>query len=49
LLAQLSYQGHAYGLTKVGAMQQLTSSGIGTWGPPVRVGSNSEIVVITFA
>ena len=25
----------------------ITSSGIGTWGPPMRIGSNSEIVSIT--
>jgi predicted MPP superfamily phosphohydrolase len=25
-----------------------TSSGAGTWGPPVRVDTNPEIVVITF-
>lgn len=48
LLAQLSYQGYAYGLKRFGAMQQLTSSGIGTWGPPLRVGSNAEVAVITF-
>jgi predicted MPP superfamily phosphohydrolase len=47
-LAQLSYKGYAYGLKKHGNMQQLTSSGIGTWGPPVRIGSNAEMVVITF-
>ena len=47
-LAQLSYKGFAYGLKPLGRMQQLTSSGIGTWGPPQRVGSNSEIVEITF-
>lgn len=47
-LAQLSYQGYAYGLKPFGRMQQLTSSGIGTWGPPIRIGSNAEIVLITF-
>jgi len=48
LLAQLVYKGYAYGLKKFDDMQVLTSSGIGTWGPPVRVGSDSEIVLITF-
>jgi predicted MPP superfamily phosphohydrolase len=47
-LAQLSYQGYAYGLKNFGNMQQLTSSGIGTWGPPLRIGSDAEIVLITF-
>jgi predicted MPP superfamily phosphohydrolase len=27
----------------------LTSSGAGTWGPPMRVGSQPEVVLITFA
>jgi predicted MPP superfamily phosphohydrolase len=48
LLAQLSYQGYAYGLKPFKNMQMLTSSGIGTWGPPMRIGSNAEMVVITF-
>jgi predicted MPP superfamily phosphohydrolase len=26
----------------------LTSSGAGTWGPPLRIGTRSEIVLITF-
>lgn len=47
-LAQLIYQGYAYGLKNFNTMQMLTSSGIGTWGPPLRVGTNSEMVVITF-
>ena len=29
--------------------QVIVSSGIGTWGPPIRVGSNSEIVSINFS
>jgi predicted MPP superfamily phosphohydrolase len=36
----------AYGLNRQGAMQVLTSSGAGTWGPPMRVGTRSEIVLI---
>jgi hypothetical protein len=38
-----------YGLQKFGKLQVLTSSGVGTWGPPLRVGSASEVVLITFA
>lgn len=38
-----------YGLHKLGAMQVYTSSGVGSWGPPMRVGTNPEIVLITFA
>jgi predicted MPP superfamily phosphohydrolase len=29
-------------------MQVFTSSGAGTWGPPLRLGSNPEIVVLRF-
>jgi predicted MPP superfamily phosphohydrolase len=29
-------------------MQVFTSSGAGTWGPPLRLGSNSEIVMLHF-
>jgi uncharacterized protein len=36
----------AYGLNRLGKLQVLTSSGAGTWGPPMRVGTKSEIVLI---
>jgi uncharacterized protein len=38
-----------YGLQNFGELQVLTSSGAGTWGPPMRVGSAPEVVLITFA
>ncbi len=37
-----------YGLQRFGALQVLTSSGIGTWGPPMRVGTHPEVVLLTF-
>jgi uncharacterized protein len=37
-----------HGLERLGQMQVLVSYGAGTWGPPLRVGTHSEIVVITF-
>lgn len=37
-----------YGLQRLGALQVCTSSGVGTWGPPMRVGSQPEIVLLTF-
>ncbi len=37
-----------YGLHRFGALQVYTSTGIGTWGPPMRVGSAPEIVVLEF-
>ena len=39
---------YTHGLERFGAMQVLTSSGAGTWGPPMRVGTAPEVVVITF-
>lgn len=42
------YRQFTYGLARLGATQFYVSSGVGTWGPPLRVGSQSEIVRITF-
>ena len=36
----------AAGLSRWGKMQVYTSNGTGTWGPPLRVGTKSEIVLI---
>lgn len=38
----------AYGLKRLGNLLVYTSSGIGTWGPPMRVGTKPEIVLIEF-
>jgi predicted MPP superfamily phosphohydrolase len=40
------YKGFDYGLKRLGGMQVFTSSGAGTWGPPLRLGTKSEIVEI---
>ena len=37
-----------YGLQEFGALKVLTSSGIGTWGPPMRVATTPEAVLLTF-
>jgi predicted MPP superfamily phosphohydrolase len=37
-----------YGLQRFGALQVYTSSGAGTWGPPMRVGTHPEIVLLRF-
>jgi hypothetical protein len=37
-----------YGLQRFGALQVYTSSGAGTWGPPMRVGTHPEIVLLEF-
>jgi len=42
------YGRYAYGLHRFGDLTVYTSCGVGTWGPPMRVGSNPEIVLIRF-
>ena len=42
------YRGYDYGLKRFGNLLVYTSSGAGTWGPPMRVDTIPEIVVITF-
>jgi predicted MPP superfamily phosphohydrolase len=37
-----------YGLHRFGALQVYTSYGAGTWGPPMRVGTHPEMVLLTF-
>lgn len=37
-----------YGLQRFGALQIYTTSGAGTWGPPMRVGTRPEMVLLTF-
>jgi hypothetical protein len=47
-MARRVYRQFVYGLSQIGKMQVFTSSGAGTWGPPLRLGSNPEIVVLQF-
>ncbi|HTQ58712.1 MAG TPA: metallophosphoesterase [Candidatus Solibacter sp.] len=47
-LARRIYRQFVYGLSRIGQMQVFTSSGAGTWGPPLRLGSNPEIVLLHF-
>src|SRR5579872_4899572 len=42
------YGKYAYGLNRFGDLAVYTSCGVGTWGPPMRLGSNPEIVLIRF-
>jgi predicted MPP superfamily phosphohydrolase len=37
-----------YGLQRFGTLEVYTSSGAGTWGPPMRAGSSPEIALLTF-
>ncbi len=41
------FKGFSYGQNFLNKMNVITTSGVGTWGPPQRVGTNSEIVVIS--
>jgi predicted MPP superfamily phosphohydrolase len=43
------YGRFVYGLQRLGRLLVYTSSGVGTWGPPLRVGTAPEIVLIRFA
>ena len=45
-LTKAIYNGYDYGLHKDGRFHIYVSGGVGTWGPPLRVGSPPEIVVI---
>lgn len=47
-MARRVYRQFVYGLSRIGDMQVFTSSGAGTWGPPLRLGSNPEIVLLEF-
>ena len=47
-MARRVYRQFVYGLSRIGRMQVFTSSGVGTWGPPLRLGSNPEIVMLEF-
>jgi predicted MPP superfamily phosphohydrolase len=47
-IATKIYRQFVYGLNRIGKMLVYTSSGAGTWGPPLRVGSQPEIVLFEF-
>jgi hypothetical protein len=46
IISSIIYRGHNYGLKRYKNLSVYTSSGAGTWGPPLRVGTKSEIVAI---
>ena len=48
LITHCVYNGFDGGLKKLGSLTVYTSSGLGTWGPPLRVGNRPEIVLIRF-
>lgn len=48
LLVSRVYGRFASGLSHLGKLQVYTSNGVGTWGPPLRVETKSEIVLMQF-
>ena len=47
-LTQRIFGEYTHGLRALGSLKVYTSSGAGTWGPPMRVGTEPEIVLIKF-
>ncbi|MDD3302077.1 MAG: metallophosphoesterase [Candidatus Gracilibacteria bacterium] len=47
-ITNLMYKQKDYGLYKNKNYNLYTSNGVGTWGPPMRIGNNPEIVVLKF-
>jgi hypothetical protein len=48
LVAKRVWAQFNHGLQRVGSLQVYTTYGAGTWGPPLRVATRPEIVLITF-
>lgn len=47
LVTWLVHKGYDYGLSTIGNFTLYTTSGVGTWGPAMRIGTRGEIVAIT--
>ncbi len=45
-LTKLIYKGYDYGFHRLSRFAIYTTSGVGTWGPPLRTGNSPEIVVM---
>jgi len=48
MLAARVHGRFVYGLNRLNELVVYTTSGAGTWGPPLRVGTKSEIVMVRF-
>lgn len=48
LIVKRIYGQFAYGLNRLGDLMVYTTCGVGTWGPPFRVGTTPEIVLFRF-
>ena len=49
LVARRVWKRFNHGLQSAGKLQVYTTYGAGTWGPPFRVATQPEIVLLTFA
>jgi predicted MPP superfamily phosphohydrolase len=47
ILTRILWKGFDRGLHRIGDLTLYVSCGTGTWGPPVRTGSRSEVVAVT--
>ena len=47
-LTKLIYKGYHYGFHRLSRFAIYTTSGVGTWGPPLRTGNSPEIVMMKF-
>ena len=47
IFTRLNFKEYDHGLHQIGDYTLYTTSGAGTWGPPMRIGSTPEIVFIT--
>lgn len=47
-ITQRIFRQYTHGLHRHGAMTVYTSTGAGTWGPPMRIGTGAEVVLIRF-
>jgi len=47
LLSKIMYHNHSHGFYRRGDYTLSVTAGVGTWGPPMRTGSRSEIVELT--
>lgn len=48
LIVNRIYGKHAYGFLQEDSTIFYTSSGVGSWGPPQRIGTDSELLLVTF-
>jgi predicted MPP superfamily phosphohydrolase len=48
ILTRLFYGKYTYGINILGDLTSITTSGVGTWGPPIRTFNTPEIVLIEF-